>query len=477
MFGKLPLPRDDGPVQHREEDDLVRLEVDALGRPRFDRRASGQYPAQADEAGAAHRIRFGLAGHDVGQAGLQHRRQDGRVVGRLRRRGRCLEGEQAECDERRAGAKPQGQQAPQAEAHQQVQQAQQEGRGQQPGQQVDLAALGEVALDGAGRELGEGAQLVESRGGVEGAARLLDAIETGRMVGANPNVGEVGAGNGPDVGWRRSGPAEGVEGAEGVERSLPELAAHALAKLHDAPQHVHEKARERQVGPSRIGGGVEQHEPALAAALGGHERSSVAQRGPALGGEIELGLGQHLASHPNVVRNAESGERTMIRERRQPGRPRPGHRPAQGAAARSQRHGNQLVGLLGKPGAGESHQHAAPRQPFLERRALGPDHLADVRQHQQRKFAPQKLGQISAAYLAERRQRPFQVIEVREQRLRGLGRAARNQPNRPPPPAFVEQHHSPRRAFVLDFQPHQPVAQLDGQLQNDLAVTLTLGEG
>ena len=63
----------------------------------------------------------------------------------------------------------------------------------------------------------------------------------------------------------------------------------------DPAQHLDEGAGERQVRPARIGGDVEEDQPALAGRGGGDERRAVGERRPGALGEVAVGLGQHLA--------------------------------------------------------------------------------------------------------------------------------------------------------------------------------------
>jgi len=160
-------------------------------------------------------------------------------------------------------------------------------------------------------------------------------------------------------------PAEPVEAVERRQRTLPGR-RDTLAHRHGPPQHLDEKAGQRQVRPLGIGGRVHQHDPALTAFLGGDERRPVSQPGPGLVGQIEIGLGQNLARHRHVGWDGEPGERALGGKRREPRRFFPGQRAPKRTAAAAQPYRQQMIALLGKARPGKAQQQASGLDPFLD---------------------------------------------------------------------------------------------------------------
>ncbi len=105
-------------------------------------------------------------------------------------------------------------------------------------------------------------------------------------------------------------PAEAVEQLDRRQRGFAG-AADALAEAHGAAEHADEESREREVGPGRAAGRMDEDEPALAAALAGDERRSVAQARPGLADEIERRFGEDLARYGDVLGNDKAGERAV----------------------------------------------------------------------------------------------------------------------------------------------------------------------
>src|SRR5690606_36832094 len=62
--------RQHGPIEDREERDLVGRDIDAEGLARLDGGSSCEYAADAEEAGAARIVRRGIAGQHVGKGDL-----------------------------------------------------------------------------------------------------------------------------------------------------------------------------------------------------------------------------------------------------------------------------------------------------------------------------------------------------------------------------------------------------------------------
>ena len=154
-------------------------------------------------------------------------------------------------------------------------------------------------------------------------------------------------------------PAEPVERFDRRQR-LVGRAGDALAHRDDAAQHADEQAELGEVRPFRIGRGVNEHEPALAALLGGDERRAVGEPRPGLAGEVERGFRQHLARHGHVGRNLEPSERALRVERGQMRRRLPRQRAAERTPAAPERDRQESVGrVLGEVRPGKAQHRAA----------------------------------------------------------------------------------------------------------------------
>ena len=92
----------------------------------------------------------------------------------------------------------------------------------------------------------------------------------------------------------------------------------------------------------RDSGYVEQHNHALAAALGGDQRRTVGQRRPGALGQLRVGFGQHLARDRDVVRHRHAVERPVMRETGKVLRLFPTQAAAKNAAAAAQFYRHQI---------------------------------------------------------------------------------------------------------------------------------------
>ena len=142
-------------------------------------------------------------------------------------------------------------------------------------------------------------------------------------------------------------------------------AAGAGRQRRDPLQQLDERARQRQRRPGRVGGGVDQHQPALAALRAGDQRRAVGEPRPGRGGQLRPRLRQHLALHHDVALGHLRGRRA--------GRPRRSSRAAAAGPRTACRRdcdrraaaGPAPVVVLGigEPRAGKAQQHAAGLDP------------------------------------------------------------------------------------------------------------------
>ena len=243
----------------------------------------------------------------------------------------------------------------------------------------------------------------------------------------------------------------------------------------DSPEHLDEQAGDRKVRPRRIGGDVKQHDQPLAAALGGHQRRSIGEPRPCLGGQPRFRLGQHLPRHRHLVGRSEADERARIFERRNMLRRLPGQRAAQCPAAAPQRRRYQIVVAGGEPGAREAHQDAAGIDEFRELVARRAGRHAHVGEHERRGLlAEQRKNGIARfparfADVGVWRQGAPDIVIRRQQRLRDVGAGARDDRNAPSAPALVDQPGRARRGLVCDDEARDFVAQLHRQLETRIS--------
>ena len=263
----------------------------------------------------------------------------------------------------------------------------------------------------------------------------------------------------------------------GRQARPPVAADHPLRQIDHAPQQVDEQAGDRQVGPVGVGGDVDQNQPAQPLALGGDQRGAVVQPGPGPVVELQRGFREDLAPHPDVVRDLQPEERARLLERREPGGRGPGERAAQHPAAAPELDRQQGIGVAREFRAGEPDGYAAALDPARETVRLLAAEPADIGEHDDRERLGDELAQRAAGHLAERLERALQEIERAQQRLVGIRGVARDQTDRAPPPALVQQQDPARRVLVLDLQPRDGVPQPRRQGEADLAASLARREG
>ena len=251
-----------------------------------------------------------------------------------------------------------------------------------------------------------------------------------------------------------------------------------------AAEHLDEAAGQRQIGPARVGGDVEQHDHSLAALGGGDQRRAVGERRPGALGEAGFRLGQHLARDVDVLRHRHVAERAFLREGGERLRLVPAQAAAERAAAAAKLHRHEIVVGAGEAGAGETHQHAAVLDPGDEPVARLARDVADIGQHDHRHVlldeAPHRIGgrrDVGEPHVGERVERARQIIGRGEQRLRGVGGRAGDDADGAAAPALVEQLHGAGRALAGDLQPRDVVADLDRQVDLGVGLALVVLEG
>ena len=330
----------DGPIEQREERQigLARHHRHGLGQ------GGGGAPIdeirQADQALALQFIQRFIATDHIGEAGGEGAGSFGlglRLGGQSQGQGQ--------------GCRAPHQQAAQPERDQQIRRQQDQRRRQQPGAEILLG--GHAVERQQARIWGRGGQRQrrQCRAQVEGAA--IGAIGPRHAVPARRVAGRwYGAlqrwrGKGAGPRRRGGGAAETIEAFHRRQRGLAlRRAGHAGREGDHPPEHLHEKPRERQVGPFRCGGDVEEDDAALAAGFGGDQRRAVREAGPAALGEARGGLGQHLALDGNFGRHGEAGKGRSIGEGGQGLRLFPGQ-PAAECAFGAQWHGQQRIRPFG----------------------------------------------------------------------------------------------------------------------------------
>ena len=111
---------------------------------------------------------------------------------------------------------------------------------------------------------------------------------------------------------------------------------------------------------------------------------------------------------------------------------------------------------------GGGRRSAAARRPAStqsrELRAGAAADLGAVRQDDRRHLAGGQLGDRAVAHLGPGRQRPLDVVELRQQRLRRLRRRLADQADHAAPPALVEQDHAADRLPRLELEARDAVA-------------------
>ena len=434
----------------------------------------------------AHRVDPLVAGRHVGEHGLV-RHVERRVVVALLRLGPAPAERQPD-RQRQPGrrrrphppaAEPPGDQQRRRDVERQQRQRQRD----QPRPEPDLRRLLERLHHHPLGHRPERRQPVVGAHHVQGHPALAAGVDPGRGLGRGPRRRQHLARH-PGDQARRLELAEARDHLlrrpdRALERRVVGDPAGALGQ---PLEHLHEEPGERQARPVGAGGDVEQHHPPVAERLAGDERRAVLERRQHPLGQVGVGLRHHLARDVDVERHREPGERPVLRERLQPPRRAPGHRPADRAPAGPEPHRQQRV-LLELPGSrrrqprpGEAHEQPALLDPGHQRLALGVTEAADVGEDQHVGRGVQHLVERRLDQLGEGLERLPEVVHRVGQLLRLVAGPPRHQPDLATPERVVGEHHPRRRAPVRELHPLHPVPELDRQVERELGGALARRE-
>ena len=276
----------------------------------------------------------------------------------------------------------------------------------------------------------------------------------------------------PAIGWA-AGPgaprwpaASSTSSGASRPRSVPPAPGASAAIRRSISTNAPDSGSVDQVG---VGGGVDQRPASPCRAAAGDQRRAVGEPRPGVARRVEAGLRQHLALHHDVAlaapRCPASGPASS--------KPASGSGRAQDRAPprlRSPRrsvHRQQLV--LGRSASrGPAKRSSTPprldpaRQPARARPApICALSVSDDGRHPARQQLRRSSRARSSAWGAER---ALDIVELDEQRLRGLGRGLADQADQAVAPALVEQHHAADAAGRLELEPGDLVAQLERQV-------------
>ncbi len=306
------------------------------------------------------------------------------------------------------------------------------------------------------------------------AGRNSPAGARGRPLGPGRRHRPGGGGRGFQRPEAVEGEARGEHRRGGAGRGVGRRRGGA-GERHDAAQHGHEQARQRQVRPGGVGGDVDQDHHALPALGGGDDRGAVLQGGPGAPGEFAVRLGEDLAPHADIGRRRQAGERALGGEGRERARAVPGQGAAEVAPAPAQAHRHEIVAAGGEPRPGEAQEQAAlvdeGRDPFQGRGVEG----ADIGEHQHRDLGIEHLADrfrdaapaAGLQHVGEGGERPREVIGRREERLGLVAGPAEDEADPAAASALVGQHHGAGRVLAGDLEPRDGVAQLHRQVEAD----------
>ena len=294
------------------------------------------------------------------------------------------------------------------------------------------------------------------------------------MLGGNFQAGKILCGNRQQFGGGRNRAAHAVQHALRRQAGkLRQLTRRCARRQRQNPlEHVDIKSRQRQRRPGRTGTDMEQHDPALALLPRRHQRRAVTQPRPAVVRQSGAGLGQNLLRHRHFIRHHQTVEGAGGREGRQLLRLVPGHGAAQQPSAGAQRHGNQGISAAGHARPGKAHQHAAIGNKFVHRIGIAAADLADIRQQQHGRMARNQFGYRAGLCFRERRQRPLQIIDIRQKRLLIFSGRGRDDARPALHPARIQQLHRACAILAANFQPRCLVA--DFQRHGDMALAARL---
>ena len=314
MFERLARrllgPRNYRPIDQRIERELVARGIEPDWIAGFERSALRQKHREPLQPRFADPINLGIARNHIGEARLQ-RGAHGRFVVLCTGGGSCRQHggtESGDCNRGGGGAAPAAQHARYAasepEYDQRVQcQKRQGGKQYRPAQilrfahSISLLARVERRNVEPSKPIGWGERVHRQKS-------FGRSVEAGRVVGAC--AADKSRRNRPSAGRRRAEYAEAVENSRRgyhVACRAPPAAGRVrvsgrrrAGQRHDPLEHFDEGARQRQVGPARVGGDVEEHDHALAAPRRGHQRRTVAECRPCVLGKAGVrGLDDPIA--------------------------------------------------------------------------------------------------------------------------------------------------------------------------------------
>ncbi len=365
------------------------------------------------------------------------------------------------------------------------QEQRQRGEQDRPAQILRLAdAVDFMARIGERREI-ERRQAIGGRQRVDGDEAFGRAVKARRMIGRGA-CGIIRR-HRPRGRRRRDEIAETVEHAARRHHFAHALGlrlggvgdAGGAGERDDAPEHFDESAGQRQIGPARVAGDVEQHDQALAAARGGDQRRAIGQRRPSIVAQRGVGLRQDLARDGDVARHRHAVERALAGKCRQRLRLVPAQTAAEDAAAAPQLYGHQIVIGRGEPGAGETHQHAAVLDPARQAIVGVAGDIADVGEDQHGQVLIEEMRHrvrrrfaLREPHVGEGIERPHDVIARRQQRFRQFDAGAGGDADGAAAPALVEQLHGAGGTLAGNLDPGDVVADLDRQRELRLGLAI-----
>ncbi len=245
------------------------------------------------------------------------------------------------------------------------------------------------------------------------------------------------------------------------------------AECRNATNHLDEQARDRQVGPIRVGGDVEEDDLAGAERRGGDQRRAVLQAGPDFDGGLScagsastcrlMATSFGTVSPANRLLSSKGASGCGFDHDSAPPSVRP---PILNAT------GKQVVAAAFQRGSGKADEHAAALRPRRDAVLHVAGERADVGQHEYARFLLQSLvnalGEIvvlGADDLGIGLDGFLDVVERSQQGLRLLLAFARDQADALPLRAAVEQADGAGGMLARDFEARDLISQFERQFE------------